>query len=463
MIAGDARADATDLFAFVSPDRPDTVTLIASYSPFQEPAGGPNFYPFDDNVLYEIKVDSDGNAVEDISYQFRFKKSVGNGETFLYNVGPINSITDANLNVKQTYTVTKVDKNGTKTVIGENLPVPPVNIGPKSNPNYESVWTSAVRELPTGEKVFAGQTDDAFFVELGGIFDLVNIRKLPGNAGGGVDGLAGYNVNSIAIQVPISKLTKTGVKPSSATEDGAVIGVWTTASRQATRVLNGNGTESNSGEWVQVSRLGAPLVNEVVLPLSKKDLWNASKPKDDAQFANYVTNPELGGLMKALFGLKVPPQGAFGSADQRDDLVAIFLTGLAGLTQPKGVVPSEQLRLNVAVAPTSNPNSLGVVGGDNAGYPNGRRLADDVTDISLKAVAGGVYPLFHKDFTPDATGVKLGDGVDKNDVAFRSSFPYLALPHQGYSSNPHISAAALKGISDFMATLVSQILNLLKK
>ncbi len=159
----------------------------------------------------------------------------------------------------------------------------------------------------------------------------------------------------------------------------------------------------------------------------------------------------------------MPPQGAFGTADQRDDLVAIFLTGLTGLTQPTGVVPSEQLRLNVAVAPASTPNSLGVVGGDTAGYPNGRRLADDVTDITFKAVAGGVYPLFHAGFVPDATGLKLGDGVDKNDVSFRSSFPYLAVPHSGFDSNPHISAAFLQSISDLLGHLVATISGLLKK
>ncbi len=438
MIAKDPTADTTDLYAFVSPDRPDTVTLIANVSPFQEPAGGPNFYPFDDNALYEIKVDNNGDAMEDISYQFRFKTSVGNAGTFLYNVGPVANIADSTLNVRQTYTLTRVAK-GVSTVLGADIPVAPVNIGPKSTPNYAALQAQAVKQLGT-TTVFAGQSDDPFFVELGGLFDLLTIRKLPGNAGGGVDGLAGFNVNSLAVQVPIADLTSTGARPMAATDAGAVIGVWSTTSRQSTRVLSATGGAStNSGDWVQVSRLGAPLVNEVVVPLAAKDLWNSSKPKDDAQFANGVTNPELGGLLKALYGIAVPPQGAFGSASQRDDLIAIFLTGIKGLTQPANVVPSEELRLNVAIAPTApdKMSPMGVLGGDTQGYPNGRRLADDVTDISIRAVAGAAYPLFHPDFKADATGAQLGDGVDANDKPFRMAFPYLALPSSGYDSMPH--------------------------
>ncbi len=448
LISADPQADNTDLYAFVSPDKPDTVTLVASYIPFEEPAGGPNFNGFGDDVLYEVKVDNNGDAVEDISYQFRFTTTVKNPNTFLYNTGPIKSLDDANWNVRQFYTLTRAQGSNPVEVLGTGLPVPPVNIGPKSIPDYASLSNAAVQTLPSGIKVFAGQTDDPFFVELGGIFDLLTIRKLPGNAGGGVDGLQGYNVHSIALQVPITQLTKNGTKPTSGNDPAAVIGVWATASRRTTRVLNTDGSAATgSGPFVQVSRLGAPLVNEVVIPVGKKDLWNASQPKDDGQFANYVTNPELGGLLKALYNINVPPQGAFGSSTQRDDLIAIFLTGIklpdgTVLTQPPGVKPAEELRLNVAIAPTANPNRLGVVGGDLQGYPNGRRLADDVTDISLRAVAGAVYPIFHPDFKADATGVQLGDGVDKNDKPFRTAFPYLALPSDGYSSLPHLIAAA---------------------
>lgn len=436
LIAADPAADGTDLYAFRSPDKPDTVTLIANYLPFQEPAGGPNFYPFDDSVLYEIKIDNNGDAQEDISYQFRFHTERKNGKTFLYNVGPITSVNDPNWNARQTYTLTKVEK-GKSTVLGTGIPTPPANIGPKSTPNYAALQAQAVKTLKNGITTFAGQSDDPFFVELGGVFDLLNIRKLPGNAKGGVDGLKGFNVNALALQVPINQVTNNKAMPKDTTSSNAVIGVWTTASRRSTKVLNPDGTTSTSGDWVQVSRLGAPLVNEVVIPVGKKDLWNASKPTADAQFANYVTNPEVGTLLKALFGIKVPLQGAFGSKTQRDDLIAIFLTGIKGLTQPTKVTPSEELRLNLAVAPATKPNVMGVVGGDTQGYPNGRRLADDVTDISLKAVAGAAYPLFHKDFKADATGLKLGDGVNANDKPFRTSFPYLALPSSGFDSRPH--------------------------
>jgi len=439
MISGDPKADATDVYAFVSPDKPDTVTLMANYLPFQEPAGGPTFYQFGDDVLYEIKIDNDGDAVENITYQYKFKTTVKNPDTFLYNTGPIDSLTDPEWNLSQTYTLTKVEDEKS-TVIGENLPTTPSNIGPKSTPNYAALQQEAVKTIGN-VTTFAGQSDDPFYAELGGLFDLLTIRQLPGNAGGGVDGLKGYNVQSLALQIPISELTNDGSVPANATAPNSVIGVWTTSSRQATTVLNGDGTKTASGDFVQVSRLGAPLVNEVVIPLGDKDRWNSSQPKDDAQFANYVTNPELGTLLNKLYNVAVPPQGDFGTPQARDDLVAIFLTGLPGLTKPANVKPSEQLRLNVGVPPSANPNKMGVLGGDKAGYPNGRRLADDTVDISLQAVAGAAYPLFHPEFTPDPLATQLGDGVDANDVAFRSSFPYAALPFSGFESVPHGTTA----------------------
>ncbi|HSH55779.1 MAG TPA: DUF4331 domain-containing protein [Candidatus Limnocylindrales bacterium] len=438
MIAGDPKADATDLYAFVSPDKPDTVTLIANYLPFQEPAGGPNFYQFGDDVLYEIKVDNNGDAVEDVTFQYRFKTTIKNPNTFLYNTGPITSLDDPDWNISQSYTLTKV-QNGQSTVLGENLPTTPSNVGPKSTPDFAALQQEAIKQVG-GLTTFAGQSEDPFYADLGGLFDLLTIRELPGNEGGGIDGLKGYNVQSLALQVPISELTHDGSVPADATAANAVIGAWTTSSRQSTSVLNGDGTQSASGDFVQVSRLGAPLVNEVVIPLGDKDRWNSSEPKDDAQFANYVANPELGTLLKSIYNVDVPPQGAFGNPEARDDLVAIFLTGLPGLTKPENVVPSEQLRLNVGIAPSANPNRLGVLAGDNAGYPNGRRLADDVVDISIQAVAGAAYPLFHPEFTPDPLATQLGDGVPANDKAFRGSFPYLALPYSGFESIPHANA-----------------------
>lgn len=487
-ISTDPLADNTDVYAFVSPDKQDTVTLIANFLPFEEPAGGPNFYKFGEDVMYAINVDNNGDAVEDISYQFRFKTQTLNTETFLYNTGSIDSLTDPDFNIRQTYTLTRVE-GGRSTVLGTDIPVPPNNVGPKSTPNYEALSNSAIRTVQNNIVTFAGQMDDPFFVELGGLFDLLTIRQLPGNVGGGVDGLKGYNTQSIALQIPIAQLTKNRNTPTDVKDPNAVIGVWSTTSRQSVRVLNtptvnkgnngnGNGNGNNngnkgswvwgggnasfpfggsnssfvsniisklpffnvmswSGNWTQISRLGAPLVNEVVLPLGAKDIWNGSQPRDDAQFANYVTDPELGKLLKALYNIQVPPQGPFGTANQRDDLIAIFLTGIKDLTQPANVKPSEQLRLNVAVKPSSNPSPMGLLGGDVAGYPNGRRLADDVTDISIRAVAGAAYPLFHPNFTPDPLANQLGDGVNANDKPFRGYFPYLALPGSGFASVPH--------------------------
>ncbi len=429
-ISMDPSVDGADLYAFVSPDKPDTVTIIATYNPFEEPVGGPNYFRFADDALYEINIDNVGDAQSHISYQFRFNTKVGNGNTFLYNTGPIDSLDSANWNVKQFYDVTRIE-NGKATKVGTNLKTPPSNVGAKSTPNYEALSNAAIQDLSDGSKVFAGQADDPFFVDLN-VFDLLSIRKLPGNMGGGVDGLKGYNVQAIALQIPMSKLAKSGAKPSGPTDPSAVIGVWTNAYRQATRVLKPGGTSEASGDWVEVSRLGAPLVNEVVVPLAAKDLWNYSKPADDAQFLGGVTDPELGKLFNAIYKIKVPPA-------PRDDLVAIFLTGIPGATQPptSTLKPSEELRLNMGVPPSANPNSLGVLANDLAGYPDGRRLADDVTDISLKAVAGAAYPLFHPDFKADPLASQLGDGVDANDVSFRASFPYVAVAHDGTSSVPH--------------------------
>lgn len=436
LISGDPKVDATDLYAFVSPENNNTVTLIANYIPLQEPAGGPNFDSFDPRALYEINVDNNGDAKPDVTYQFRFKTTVMNPNTFLYNTGPITSLTDSDWNVKQVYTLTKIE-NGVSTVMGTDLPMPPANVGPKSTPNYANLQAQAINTLSNGTKVFAGSSDDPFFVDLGATFDLLTIRNLPGDSKGGVNTIQGYNVHSIALQVPIAEVTKNKNIPTVATSTDAVIGVWTTASRKSMSVLNEGVSAVDSGDWVQVSRLGSPIVNEVVIPLGSKDLFNSSKPENDAQFAEFVANPEVPKLFKALYNINVPPQGPFGSSTQRDDLIAIFLTGIPGLTQPANVKPSEQLRLNVAITPTANPNRLGLLGGDTQGFPNGRRLSDDVIDIAFRVAAGAAYPLFHPEFTPDATGIRLGDGVDNNDKTFRGSFPYLALPTSGFDSLPH--------------------------
>lgn len=428
LISQDPVADATDLYAFVSPDKPDTVTLIANYYPMEDPAGFPNFYRFGDDVVYRINIDNNGDAVEDVLYQFKFDTTTANPNSFLYNTGPIASLDSENLNVRQTYSVSE-GRGGTLTSLAEGLPVPPVNIGPKSTPDYEKLAGKAVSDVGDGIKVFAGQRDDPFWVDLGGIGDLLTIRKLPGNDGGGVDDLKGLNVQTIALQVPIAQLTSDGAVPKGADAANAVIGVWTTALRPSTTVIGADGTRSAQGDLVQVSRLGMPLVNEVVAPLGAKDLFNASVPSGDSQFLGAVTDPELAKLLNALYGdalEKVPET-------DRQDLVTVFLTGVPGLNQPANVTPSEMLRLNVAIPPADKADPLGVLAGDTAGFPNGRRLSDEVVDIELRVAAGVLI----NDTLKNAANGQLGDGVPANDVPFLDTFPYVAAPHQGFEHEHH--------------------------
>lgn len=438
LISQDPVADATDLYAFVSPDDPSTVTLIANYYPMEDPAGFPNFYRFGDDVTYRINIDNTGDAVEDIFYQWNFSTQIVNPNSFLYQTGPIDSLDSPNLNIRQTYTLSE-GRGGVLTEIASGLMTPPVNIGPTSTPNYEALADAAIADVGDGIKVFAGQRDDPFWVDLGGVGDLLTIRQLPGNAGGGVDDLQGLNVQTLAIQVPIEQLTHDGVVPSGPDAPDAVIGIWTTALRPSTKVYGG-GVEQSAGNLVQVSRLGMPLVNEVVAPLGAKDLFNASHPSNDAQFLGAVTEPELAKLLNLLYGdalVAVPETG-------RDDLVTVFLTGVPGLNQPPNVTPSEMLRLNVAVPPSATENPLGVIGGDNAGFPNGRRLGDEVVDVELRVAAG--Y-LLGEEFQNGANG-QLGDGVPSNDVPFLTSFPYVAPPHQGFEHTHHASGAEIAATPD---------------
>ena len=414
LISGDPQADNTDVYAFMAPDNPDLVTIVASYIPFEDPAGGPNFYRFGDNVLYEIKIDNNGDGVEDISYQFRFNSFVRNPETFLYNTGPMRSAYDPNRNMYQTYTVARVENGRT---VGMTGPLQTMfdNVGAASVPDYAGITGQAggIHEGPQNDgtvgRVFAGQTDDPFFLDLR-VFDLLYGANL---SEAGTDSLAGFNVHSIALQVP-----KRSLKASS-----PVLGIWATASRPATTTRQA-GSEASNGAFVQVSRLGMPLVNEVVLPVGQKDKWNGSKPSDDAQFLTYVTNPEVPRLLQLIYNIPAP-------ATPRNDLVQVFLTGVPGLNQPAGVRPSEMIRLNTDITPTAAPARLGVLAGDTSGFPNGRRLTDDVIDITLQVavgVLGGVRS-------------SLGDGVDRNDVPFRSTFPYLAAPHSGgnpWKLNPRL-------------------------
>ncbi|MGH7731890.1 MAG: DUF4331 family protein [Candidatus Eiseniibacteriota bacterium] len=424
----DRLADDTDLYAWVAKDAPDAVTFVGNWVPLIEPNSGPNFASFDDDVSYYINIDNVGDAKKHIRYRFTFQTTRQTGATFLYNTGPVTSLNDPDLNVRQTYTLTRIDVVGgveTPTVLGTGLPVAPWFVGPASMPDYKALAQQAVQTLPGGYKVFVGPRDDPFFVDLASLFDLLTIRRPPGNRGGGVDGVGGYNVMSIVLQVPKDKLTRDGQAPSAAA-DNHILGIWDTAERLMTRTLNADGSVTHSGPRVQVSRLGMPLVNEVVIPLQDKDKFNGSEPTNDlANFAGYVVDPEPARLLNLLYGINVPPV-------PRSDIVAVFATGVAGLNQPAGVTPGEMLRLNMVIPPASEPKRLGVLAGDVAGFPNGRRLADDVVDIELRVVAGVLVDGFNI-----APNNQLGDGIDANDRPFLPYFPYVAPPHNPLRHTHH--------------------------
>lgn len=407
-IAGDPRNDTTDVYAFVSPDRPDTVTLLANWIPFQEPNGGPNFYTFDTKSRYNIKIDHDGDARPDITYQWTFRDEDRRGiDTFLYNNGAVTSLDDPNLLFRQRYTLKRITRQGVRTLVSGGI-VAPSNVGPASMPDYATLRNQAIKNLGGG-KAFAGQSDEAFFADLR-IFDLLyggNLSEV------GQDTLKGYNVNTLALQVPVRELALRGDA-----RRNPVIGIWATTDK-----WNGRG-------FTQVSRLGNPLVNEVVSPAGLKDAFNALPPARDADVAalvKRVTDPEVPKLLEAIYGIKAPPA-------PRADLVEIFLTGIAKGNGPikadlnsqtlnrdaRRLRPAEMLRLNMAVPPAKDPNRLGVLAGDLQGFPNGRRLGDDVVDIALQAMAGA------------ALNGKLVNGltdkVDANDQAFLPNFPYIPLP-----------------------------------
>ena len=403
LIAGTPQYDTTDVYAFRSPEKQSTVTLAASWLPFQEPAGGPNFYSFATDAQYDIHVDNDADAKPDVTFRWTFKDHYVSKDTFLAATGPVTSLKDKNLNYYQTYKLVRISKNGkTKTVVN-NRRVAPSNIGAASMPDYGKLRNEATIKAGKNVKSFVGQAEDSFFLDLR-VFDLLYGGDL---SEAGDDTLAGFNVNSVALQVPQSWLAK-----KQNAKKNPVIGVWSTTQKK-----------SANGSFQQISRLGNPLVNEVVIPLKLKDAFNGLKPTGDAAALKYVTNPELPKLIEAVYGIDAPKT-------PRNDLVSVFLTGVKGLNMPKGkITPSEQLRLNMSTPVTAVPNRLGVIGGDNQGFPNGRRLGDDVIDIALQVVEGELVG------SPN----DLGDGVDANDVAFGDTFPYLALPASGSNADPHPS------------------------
>ena len=471
------KVDGTDFYMFRSyePGRDGYVTLIANYQPLQDAYGGPNYFTMDPNALYEIHVDNNGDAKEDLTFQFRFSNTLanaGNGITLpiggknvaipLIQAGQIINPGDGTINVAETFNLTVVrgDRRiGTAAAVtnatgGSATFIKPVdNIGVKTIPNYANyagrhIYTVNIPGCSMPAKVFVGQRQDAFAVNLGTIFDLVNapvavitdptlINAVPNTIGD-------KNVTSMAVEVHKSCLTN----------GDDVIGGWTTASLRQARLLNPSpasghqASEKPGGAWVQVSRLGMPLVNEVVIGLKDKDKFNASAPKGDGQFIDYVTNPTLPALLEIALSLPNTAPTNF----PRNDLVTTFLTGITGVNKPANVVPSEMLRLNTAIAPVAfaQQNRLGIVGNilaggsDNAGYPNGRRPKDDVVDISLVAVMGGLCVAngagnalgFGLDCNPSkvplgATSFKLHDAVDQAVVPLLPGFPYLNTPLPG--------------------------------
>lgn len=463
-IAGQSKVDGTDLYMFRSyePGRQDFVTLIANYIPFQDPQGGPNFYQFDQNGLYEIHIDNVGDAKEHLTFQFRFTNTARNltlpvgGKNIqipLINSGMLSAVNDPKLNVLETYTIDLVREDrrqGSRTRLtnaasGASQFVKPVdNIGEKTflQSGYEAyanqhIYRVAIPGCVGEGRVFVGQRKEPFYIAVGKIFDLFSLNPLGPEVNGNKNDLEAKNISSIALEVPISCL-RTSSEP--------VIGAYTTASVRQGRLINGsprgfNSASKEGGAWTQVSRLGMPLVNEVVIGMSDKDRFNSSKPSGDGQFIDYVTNPTLPALVESLFPAAKAPTNF-----PRNDLVTVFLKGLEGVNQPRNVTPSEMLRLNttIAVTPAAAQSPLGIPGGDNAGFPNGRRPGDDVVDLSLRVAMGALCTITTaadnlkvgcKPSDAPAGGLPLTDGVRKSASDFKTTFPYFNTPLPGNFNN----------------------------
>ena len=472
-ISSQPTVDATDLYLFRSyqTGRQDFVTLIANYQPFQDPQGGPNFFMFNPGALYEIHIDNNGDAVEDLTFQFRFKNTSKAGTLTvggkpvkipLINSGMISGVNPATLNVRETFTVDVVRgarRGSTRTAMtnatggSAEFDKPVDNIGDKvfgSTTGYatyanQHIYNVNIPGCATQGRVFVGQRKEPFFIAVGKTFDLINFNPTGPETGGNNNDLEGKSVSSLALELPISCVTAAG-EP--------VIGAFTTASLRQGRLLNGfpstsnNSVARNGGAWTQVSRLAMPLVNETIIGLDDKDKFNASKPKDDpTKFADYVTNPVLPTLIESLYpSVKAPTNFP------RTDLLTVFLKGIEGVNQPKNVVAGEMMRLNTStavVAPASQ-NALGVAGGDMAGYPNGRRPGDDVVDLTLRVSMGALCVLTGtndslkvgcKPSDAPAGGMAFTDGVRKTAANFATTFPYFTTPLPG-NFNPVASAGS---------------------
>ena len=454
----DHKADITDVFAFRSYDGIGVpkVTLILCVDPLQEPANGPNWWPFDPEILYEIKIDNDNDAVADVVFQFRF-----NTEQRLPNlfqafagagggiVAPANSpapvppgtlivppqitnFNSAGFGTRQSYQITMI-KNGSASQISSATPMyaVPSNVGPRTM-DYNALFTAGTYTTNTTDvKAFAGTVDDPFWIDLGAAFDTLNLRSVvaPGaltpaqdaaTTNAVSDTVSGYSVNSIAIEVPVSMLTRTG-SVELATSTAATIGVWGTTSRPRVTTRRAPLPSASAGSFSQVQRMGNPLINELLIGTGSKDRFSMDLPKNDSQFASFFLDPTLARILNAATGgaiaIPTPP---------RTDLLPLvtYAPPIAAPGTPAGPV-ADLLRLNTGVAPTmpANISRLGLLGGDGAGYPNGRRLMDDVVDISLRAVAG---VLAGPPYSTSPLNSRLGDGVNVNDAPYRTTFPYLA-------------------------------------
>ena len=442
----DHAADVTDWYAFVSYDHPDRVTMILNVDPFLEPANGPNYFPFDPNVLYEMEVDNNHDGIPDIVFQFRFTTEIrlpGVFTGFVGGIAGIPPITALNgpgsegLSLRQSYTVTMI-KNGVATNLtqGKTLYAVPSNVGPLTMPDYNSLFNQGIYDLGNGLRVFAGTVDDPFYIDLGAAFDSLNFRM----GVGGIltpavdaddhnnyapDTVAGYNVNSVVLEVPITMLTVDG-KLHPPTDKNAVIGTYGATARPKITVRRlGRIVGTAATPWVQVNREGNSLINELIIGTGSKDKFSTDDPKNDSQFAGFFLDPLLAHLFNSVLGIPIPPP-------PRLDLLPLvqYMAPICPGCGPNDAGPiADLLRLNTGIPPTpvAKQKRLGFLAGDTAGFPNGRRPVDDVVDIAARAV-GGILA------DPVKYGARIGDGVNLNGLGYGSTFPYVLPANSGRNS-----------------------------